>query len=137
MGAAETVASTLGSKTASLFATSPADIRRELARLGTRRNFSSFAREFFTRLTERYLTYFLSRELSNHLHGVAANREFREALGLHCRQASRIIEEFAGGWYSKANFEGGITREKSAGFIQHALEKLRAELEKGTQGDGP
>jgi hypothetical protein len=59
-----------------------------LARLGTPVNFSVVARDFFSRLTERYLTYFLSRELSNKLETVDANRQFREALSLHCKQVS-------------------------------------------------
>ena len=134
MGAAETLAAAVGKGTATLFGTPAEEVRRELSRFATRKNFSSLARDFFARLTERYLTYFLSRELSNHLSGVAANQEFREALALHCRQASRIVEEFAGGWFSKANFEGGIDQEKAAGFVQYAMKKLRDELEKGAEG---
>ena len=70
MGAAETLTSVLGQRTTSLFETTPEDVRRELARLGTPVNFSVVARDFFARLTERYLTYFLSRELSNELESV-------------------------------------------------------------------
>ena len=67
MGAAETLSSVLGQRTTSLFETTPEDVHRELARLGTPVNFSVVARDFFARVTERYLTYFLSRELSNTL----------------------------------------------------------------------
>jgi hypothetical protein len=102
-----------------------------LGRLGTPRQFSLLARDFFSRLTERYLTYFLSRELSIQLGGVSANRLFREALSLHCRQASRIVEQFAEEWFSKANYQGGITPMKAAGFVGHAMDKLRAELQQG------
>lgn len=134
MGAAESLAGILRTRTASLFGTTPEDVRRELARLATPRNFSLLARDFFARLTERYVTYFLSRELSNQLASVAANREFREALSVHCRQASKIVEEFAGGWFSKTNFEGGITRNKAANFIGYAMKKLRTELQRGAEG---
>jgi hypothetical protein len=79
----------------------------------------------------------LSRQLSNQFHSVEANRQFREALSLHCRQASRIVEQFAGGWYSKANYEGGITPRKAANFLQIALKKLRAEFDKGAERGGP
>jgi hypothetical protein len=92
------------------------------------------ARGFFARLTERYLTYFLSRELSNTLASVDANRQFREALSLHCRQASKIVEQFAQEWFSKKNYEGGITPRNAAGFISHAVSKINAELEKGAEG---
>lgn len=134
MGAAETLASILGQRTTSLFGTTHEDVRRELARLCTPANFSVVARDFFSRLTERYLTYFLSRELSNTLGTVDANRQFREALSLHCRQASKIVEQFAAEWFSKANYQGGITPRKTAGFISHAMTKLAAELQKGAEG---
>src|ERR1700722_183014 len=80
MGAAEALTAVLGGRTANLFGETADDVRRELARLGTPTNFSGLARSFFARLTERYLTYFLSRELSNTLGSVNANRQFREAL---------------------------------------------------------
>jgi hypothetical protein len=131
MGAAETLTSVLGQRTASLFGSTAEDVRRELARLGTPVNFSVVARDFFARLTERYLTYFLSRELSNELENVGSNRQFREALSLHCKQASKIVEQFAADWFSKANYQGGITPRKAAGFIGHAVTKLSAELQKG------
>jgi hypothetical protein len=92
------------------------------------------ARDFFARLTERYLTYFLSRELSNELESVGSNRQFREALSLHCKQASKIVEQFAAEWFSKANYQGGITPRKAAGFISHAMTKLGTELQKGAEG---
>jgi hypothetical protein len=134
MGAAETLSSVLGQSTASLFETTPEDVHRELARIGTPVKFSVVARDFFARLTERYLTYFLSRELSNKLETVDANRQFRDALSLHCKQASKIVEEFAAEWFSKANYQGGITPRKAAGFIGHAMTKLGAELQKGAEG---
>jgi len=133
MGAAEALTAVLGEKTASLFGTKPEDVRRELARLSTPANFSVLARTFFARLTERYLTYFLSRELSNTLQTVAANQKFREGLALHCRQASGIVEQFAKEWFSKANYENGITQQKAAGFVGYAMTKLAAELQRGAE----
>jgi hypothetical protein len=57
-------------------------------------------------------------------------------VALHCRQASCIVEEFAGGWFSMSHFKGRITHEKAGGFADVALKKLRAELFKGTDADG-
>jgi hypothetical protein len=37
---------------------------------------------------------------------------FSSALELHCRQASKIVESFAGGWHSKALFEKNLTEER-------------------------
>ena len=137
MSAAESLAADLGRKSQSLFGTTPEDVQRSLARMGRPKQFSSLARDFFARLTERYLGYFLSRELSKHI-GPArrfadldARKAFNKALTVHCRQASKIIEEFAGGWFSKTAFETGITPENAAGFIHVALDKIQAEVAKG------
>jgi hypothetical protein len=134
LGAAESLTGVLSERTTSLFGSTAEDVRRELSRLGTPSNFSLLARDFFARLTERYLTYFLSRELSNQLGSIHANRQFREALSLHCKQASKIVERFAADWFSKANYKGGITPKKAAWFIDYALTKLGAELKKGAEG---
>jgi hypothetical protein len=133
MGAAETLTSTLRRQTPALFGTSPQDVQRELAKLSTPKNFSLLAREFFSRLSERYLSYYLSKQLSNQYVSVQESAQFREALSVHCRQASKIVEQFAGDWYSKANYEGGITPRKAANFVYVALRKLRAELNKGAE----
>ncbi|MBN2566024.1 MAG: hypothetical protein JXB46_09980 [Candidatus Eisenbacteria bacterium] len=142
MAAVETLTSILGQRTQSLFGVSSEDVRRELARLATTKQFGILAREFFARLTRRYLTFFLSRELSNHVGGyrrfanIGEHREFDQALDLHCHQASRIVEEFAGGWFSKTNWEQGLTPENVSRFTAVALKKLRAELRRG-QGAEP
>jgi len=137
MAAAEALASVLGRRTQSLFATTPEDVRRELAGLATKKQFGTLARDFFAGLTRRYLTFFLSRELSNHVGGnrrfanIGEHRAFNQALDLHCHQASGIVEEFAGGWFSKTDWEEGITPENTKRFTAVALKKLRAELKKG------
>jgi hypothetical protein len=140
MGAAESLAADVGRRSKSLFGTTPQDVQRSLARLGTAKQFSGLARDFFARLTERYLGYFLSRELSAHIGrdrrfaGLSEREAFNEALALHCRQASKIVEKFAGDWYSKRSFETGITPEDVSGFIHVALGKIQAEVAKGAHG---
>jgi hypothetical protein len=134
MAAAETLASVLGPRSKTLFGSTPDDVKHALGELGTRKQFGTLARDFFSRLTRRYLTFFLSRELPNHVGGdrrfanSAEHADFNTALEHHCRQASRIVEEFAGSWFSKTNWEQGITPEKARGFAWVALKKLRAEL---------
>src|SRR5260370_19344083 len=112
MGAAETLTSVLGQRTTSLFETTPEDVHRELARLGTPVNFSVVARDFFARVTARYFAYFLSRELSNTLDSVDANRQFREALSIHCKQASKIVEQFAAEWFNNLRCLLAVKRER-------------------------
>jgi hypothetical protein len=118
------------------------DVQQALAKLGTSARFSIVARDFFSRLTSRSLGYFLSRELSKHVGpskrfaAVGDHSEFNAALDLHCREASRIIAEFSGGWYGKALQQARqITRDEAKRFAHIAFKKLRAELRKRRGAD--
>jgi hypothetical protein len=52
-------------------------------------------------------------------------------LDLHCREASRIIKEFSGGWYGKTlQQERQISKDEARKFAHVAFKKLRAELRK-------
>ncbi|SRR5713101_1159058 len=141
MAAAEALTAILSQRSRSLFGTTAADVQRELGALATPKQFGLLARHFFARLMRRYLSFFLSRELSNHVGGsrrfenVSAHSEFDQALDLHCSQAAHIVEEFSGSWFSKTDFEGGITPEKARHFGHVALKKLRAELLRGGKAD--
>ena len=104
--------------------------------------FSALAREFFSRLTQRCLDYYLSRELNNHIGPDArfrddrARSEFDGALDQHCREASRIVEAFAGGWYGKNVYQGdGLTPDSIRKFAPVAFRKIRAELRKRRDAD--
>lgn len=123
--------------TGNLFDTTAPRARESLEAFTTTKQFSALATEFFARLTTKYLTYFLNRELSNYVGpggrfaGIDGHAEFTRALDLHCHQASGIVEVFAGGWFSKGKSSGPITQQKASGFVHVALKKLRAELAKG------
>lgn len=137
MAAAEALTSLTTNKTNSLFGTTPEDVQRAFRSFSSTTQFSSLAREFFSRLSNKYLGYFLSRTLSNYVGGngrfknLEKHTEFNAALAHHCRQATRIIEKFSGEWFSKNTYKGGITPEKAAGFVFVALKKIRSELSKG------
>ncbi len=137
MAAVEALHRVTEERSRSLFGTTPADVQRELGGLATQAQFGSLARDFFSRFTERVLTYYLSRELPAHVgRGLRFDnqdqrRQFREDLVGHCWQASRIVETFAGGWFSKARFEGDLSRERTNAFIGYALKKMRSELRQG------
>jgi hypothetical protein len=135
--ASQSIASLAGQALPSLFGPTPADVQKAIANLGTSNNFSILARDYFSRLASHSLNYFLSRELSTHVGPskrfvtIGDHNEFNEALDLHCREASRIIKEFAGGWYGKALQKGKrITRNDAQKFAHVAFKKLRAELRK-------
>ncbi|MBA3518657.1 MAG: hypothetical protein H0T75_13695 [Rhizobiales bacterium] len=117
--AAETLTFLAGRELPSLFAPSPSDVQHAIAKLGTSDRFSIVARDFFSRLTRRYLAYFLSRELSNHVGpqqrfaSTGDHTKFNVALDLHCREASRIIKEFPGAGTAKPSLSrAALARRK-------------------------
>ena len=142
LAGSETLTSLVGRELPSLFGPTAADVRLAVAKLGTSDRFSILARDFFSRLTSRSLGYFLSRELSKHVGpnkrfaSVGEHSEFNAALDLHCREASRIIKEFSGGWYGKTlQQEKAITQDAARGFAHVAFKKLRAELRQRRDAD--
>jgi hypothetical protein len=141
LAAAESLAAAAGAGIPSLFGESPEDVRLALGKLAAPDRFARLARDFFARLTKRHLDYYLSQTLSNHvgpgqrLATAADHSAFNGALDLHCREASRIVEEFAGGWFSKTTYQGGITPQKARDFAFVALGKISAELRKRETDD--
>ena len=138
VSANETLVSYLANQSGTLFGTPASDLQDALARLATNANFSSFARSFYARITERYLGYFLSRAYAHHVGDgerfstLAEQASFEGALRTHCREASLIVERFAGEWFSKTRFEKGeITRRDVSGFAHIAMQKIFAELKVG------
>ena len=140
--AAETLTSLVGRELPGLFGPTATDVQQALAKLGSSDRFSIVARDFFSRLTSRSLGYFLSRELSKHVGpnkrfaAVGDHSDFNAALDLHCREASRIIKEFSGGWYGKTlQQERQITPDEARKFAHVAFKKLRTELRKRRDAD--
>jgi len=132
--ASETFSTLIGRESESLFGETSESVKAALAAYATSTNFSKLAHSFAANLTRRYLMYFLSRELANHVGGdrrfekLSEQREFSQALSLHCNQAARIVDQFASGWHGKNRYKGEITERNAAGFIDYALKKIRAEL---------
>lgn len=131
----ESLSVQLGNRLPSLFEPTSADIRAELARFSGGQNFAVLARDFFARLTYRSLDYYLSRELANHTgegHRFSADADrvaFQQALATHTFEASKIVEEFAGGWYGKTIWQQGALDQKAInGFTSYAFKKLRDEF---------
>jgi hypothetical protein len=137
MAAVESLAALVGRDLPTLFGPGPDEVRRALGRYASGDRFSTLAREFFARLTQRSLDYYLSRELSSHVGAGkrftddTVRSQFDEALGRHCREAAQIIEAFAGGWYGKNVYRGdGVTPDAVRRFAPVAFKKIRAELRK-------
>jgi len=143
MAATETMTQIIGSRTQSLFGTTSDDVKNAFSKLATNKQFSIFARDFFARLTNKCLDYFVSKAVSHHVgegkrfRTLSQQGEFTKALGTHSREASKIIEEFSGGWFSKTNWEKkSISRKDAASFTHVAMKKIVAELKEGAQTDG-
>jgi len=137
LAAVETLANSLRSATPSLFGPQLGEVQAQVGQIATEKQFGKFARDFFARMTERVLTYYVSRELPLHVgDGLRFNdldqqRAFQDAVGLHARQAALIVESFAGGWYSKARFERDLTPDRTGRFVAYAMKKMRGELRRG------
>jgi hypothetical protein len=135
LAAVETINSFVGARIPSLFEASPADVRSAVRGLATEKQFGALTRGFFARFTERYLAYYLSRELSAHvgrnerIRSLDDHSAFNSALRAHCHEAARILENFAGEWFSKKTWERELTRETTRRFAAVAFQKLNAELE--------
>lgn len=143
MAASETMTQIIGTRTQSLFGTTPDDVKHAFSKLATNKQFSTFAKDFFARLTNKCLDYFVSRAVAHHVgegrrfRTLAQQGEFTKALGTHSGEASKIVEEFSGGWFSKTNWENkGISRQDAAGFAHVAMKKIVAELKEGARTDG-
>lgn len=141
LAAVEALTRCVGDRSDALFPTGD-DVRTATRELSTRSGFSALAHEFFSRFTQRFLLYHLGRELPLHVGGngrfadPTAQTAFVDDLDVHSREAALIVKAFAGGWYSKARFEEGITERQARGFAAHCLTKLGAELERRGGRDG-
>jgi hypothetical protein len=126
-----------------LFGTGPDDVRQAFARLGTTRQVSYLGRHFFARLIYKFLDFYLSRTLADHVgegRRFATLRQvadFSQALETYCGDAASIVEVFFGGWFAKHNWEtrGDIPRKLVSRFAHGAMHKLIEELKRrGTVG---
>ena len=131
----ETFADKLRERLPTLFEPTPQEVRKALAGYASGQNFAHLARAFFANLTYRSLDYFLSRELANHT-GVGqrfttdADRiEFERALKQHAVEASRIVEEYSGGWYGKTVWQkNNLDQHEIDRFTRYSFKKMRDEL---------
>jgi len=126
-----------------LFGIAPEVFKSALAELRKPREFAQLSRNFFSRLTRECMDYYLSQTLNTHVgegHRFASTNEkaqFDEALAVHCREASRIVEQYSADWFSRHSYEenGEISRESVQGFASWAMKKMTAELKAGAEAD--
>lgn len=131
----ETFADKLEERLPTLFKPTPQELRRALAGYASGKEFARLSRAFFANLTYRSLDYFLSRELANHtgsdrrFASDADRVSFERALKQHTVEASRIVEEFAGGWYGKTVWQKNrLDQQEINRFTRYSFKKMRDEL---------
>jgi len=119
----------------SLFSSTAADVQRAFRQYSTPARFSELARRFFSHFMSRTLRGFVDREIASHVGrgALSTNSDaaaFLSALDTHTWQSALIVEDFAGGWFSKRNWEtvGDISLDDTQRFMAVAFRKLRAEL---------
>ncbi len=137
LAAMETLSRALDDRGPGLFGPDPSAATEALGRLGTEKNFGVFVRDFFGRLSERVLTFYVSKELPLHtgagqrFETLADQRAFQDSVALHARQAAKIVEVFGGSWLSKVRFEKELTPARTERFVAYAMKKMRDELRRG------
>jgi hypothetical protein len=131
--AGEAILNIVAPKAHTLFGTHDEDLQLALRSASTKTGFSSLAHSFFAGFLWRFLNFYVSRASASatgigKIEQVGDLTRFNDALTAHCRQSAEIVRPFAGEWYSKTEYEQGITPENSGGFVAVAIGKLRAEL---------
>ncbi len=130
-----TVTREVGSVLPGLLEPTTGDLQGALRRLGSSRVFAALARAYFTSLLSGTLRYWLDRTLSAQIGpgrrftDLVDRRAFDAALDQYCLEGTRIVREFAAGWYGKSQREGtriGTTEATRFGSV--AFKKIIEEL---------
>lgn len=133
--AGDAIASLAGPRSKTLFGSGPEELKDAIRELSTKKGFAQLGQKFFGRFMCRFLNFYLSRITpqqvgSDRLSNTRALTEFNESLDTHCFQSAKIVRDFCGEWYSKTEFQKGISLENTSGFMAIAVKKLQAELRK-------
>lgn len=103
--------------------------------LGNGAGFCELSRLYFASLSERYLSYYLEREVATALGTLQARQDVQRDLRKHVESVSKhafetalITQSFAAGWFNANAAAGMPTDEQVNGFVAHAIGKMRGEL---------
>lgn len=130
-----TVSVSIGDQLPGLFAATPEDVSAVARKMSWNKGISAWTRMFYSRLVADCLSYWLDRTLAERIGddrrfaSVAERDAFDTAVLFHAQEATRIIEEFSGGWYGKTiNRNGEVGTSDATVFGAVALKKIVAEL---------
>lgn len=143
LAAVETLNTVISSRLPSLFDSTGEDLHNVLQEFSSGDKAGLLLREFHSRYLERHLEYYLSRETPAHVgkderfRNIEEHSDFSDDLALFCNQTTRILKEFAGGWYGKHLYqqEDGLTRDKLRNFAEYSWEKIADEFESRREGE--
>jgi hypothetical protein len=128
------VLSTARSGSETLFGCSVESVQTAFRELSTKAGVADIGRRFFSEYTFRALRLALEKELARSLgKGGRFNTSnelsrFEERLKTYCWDVSKIVEDYSGGWYSKALWEQRLTLAEARNFTSYAIQKLLSEL---------
>jgi hypothetical protein len=132
----------IGDRLPGLFAATPDDVQVAARKLSWSRGIAELSRGFFGQLVSASLSSWLDRTLAGHIgpearFATAARRGgFDVALAQYASEATRIVQEFSGGWFGKTvRDKGGIPSADAAQFGAVALKKIVAELRRKRDAD--
>lgn len=130
-----TLSTSIGDELPGLFDARPADVQAVARKFSWSRGISEISRTYFGHLVSGTLSSWLDRTLAlqigpgKRFSDVADRGAFDVALAQHSSEATRIIKEFAGGWYGMTvHGKGGIGTHDAAVFGAVALKKIVEEL---------
>ena len=128
----ESLTATVASQTGSLFLSGLEDAQLAYRAFSTERGFARLAHGFFSRLLARSLKYFTDQAAANRLgsggrlNSESGLRDFNDAIDKYGREAARIVEDYAGAWYSKRRWLGDV--DQTEGLAALAMRKVADEL---------
>lgn len=139
---AQVLMKSAGSSLQTLFGVETGDARRAIQESVKGKPLGSTMHEFFATFTQRYLNYYLGRELPCHVgagkafSNIDGHSEFNRAFDLHVRQTVRIADDFTPGWFGKARWEQRLSHQDVSGFAHVAFRKIRSEFQRGAEAHG-
>jgi hypothetical protein len=132
----EVLSANIVEQSRSLFGTSLDDVKSACRAISTTKNFGQVAKDFYAAFISRSIQYVTDKEISNY---IGSNKplaspqdvlKFQESVERYCRETANIVQEFAGGWFSKNNWEtnNNIPEHEASDFTSYALQKIQMEL---------
>lgn len=128
------VLTTARSGSETLFGCSVESVQTAFRELSTKAGVANIGRRFFSEYTFRALRLALEKELARSLGKggrFSTSNElarFEERLKTYCWDVSKIVQDYSGGWYSKALWEQRLTLAEAQNFTSYAIQKLLSEL---------